>query len=238
MSADPPVVRELDDLTAPWLEQVLGTGPIAGFTCSAIGTGQMSQSHRVVLEYAGPEPSGPATVVVKIAATDPTSRGTGVGLGAYEREIHFYRELAPRIAGSALPTCHAALIDPSEGWFTLVLEDASPAVQGDQIAGCGVDQARVAMRALAGLHAPVFADPQLGATPWLNQEMPLNQALLTQLLPAFLERYGDRVAPEHRAVCERLVPSLDGWVHDRRPPLGLVHGDFRLDNMLFGDAGV
>ena len=237
MSADPPVVRELGDLTAPWLEQVLGTGPIAGFTSSAIGTGQMSQSHRVVLEYAGPEPSGPATVVVKIAATDPTSRATGVGLGAYEREIHFYRELAPRIAGGALPTCHAALIDPSEGWFTHVLEDAAPAVQGDQIAGCGVDQARVAMRALAGLHAPVFADPQLGATPWLNQEMPLNQALLTQLLPAFLERYGDRVAPEHRAVCERLVPSLDGWVHDRRPPLGLVHGDFRLDNMLFGDAG-
>ena len=32
----------------------------------------------------------------------------------------------------------------------------------------------------------------------------------------------------------RCVESLDGWIADRRPPLGLVHGDYRLDNMLFG----
>jgi aminoglycoside phosphotransferase (APT) family kinase protein len=60
---------------------------------------------------------------------------------------------------------------------------------------------------------------------------------MTQLLPAFLERHGERVAPEHREVCERFVASLDGWVADRRPPLGLVHGDYRLDNMLFGARG-
>ena len=78
--------------------------------------------------------------------------------------------------------------------------------------------------------------PQLGATPWLNQENVLGQALLTQLLPVFLERYGDRVAPEHQEVCRRFIASLDGWVADRRPPLGLVHGDYRLDNMLFGAA--
>ena len=230
------VIRSIDELTPAWLADVLGRGPIAGLRAEAIGTGQMSQSHRVTLDWGDASPGAPASVVVKLAATDPTSRATGVGLGAYEREIRFYRELAPRIGGP-LATCHAALIDPSDGWFTLVLDDAAPAVQGDQIAGCGVAQARLALRALARIHAPVFADPQLGATPWLNQEMPLNQALLTQLLPAFLERYGDRVAPEHRAACERFVPSLDGWHSDRRPPLGLVHGDFRLDNMLFGEPG-
>ncbi|MGD0455830.1 MAG: phosphotransferase, partial [Solirubrobacteraceae bacterium] len=53
-------------------------------------------------------------------------------------------------------------------------------------------------------------------------------------LPTFLERYGDRVAPEHQEVCRRFVASLDGWIADRRQPLGLVHGDYRLDNMLFG----
>ena len=35
-------------------------------------------------------------------------------------------------------------------------------------------------------------------------------------------------------MCRRFVASLDGWTADRRPPLGLVHGDYRLDNMLFG----
>ena len=88
-----------------------------------------------------------------------------------------------------------------------------------------------------GCTRPCSPTPQLGATPWLNQENVLGQALLTQLLPGFLERYGDRVAPEHQEVCRRFIASLDGWVADRRPPLGLVHGDYRLDNMLFGEAG-
>lgn len=236
MTGAPPVLPTPADLTASWLEPVLGAGPIAAIRTTPIGTGQMSESHRVAIDYAAGPGAGPATVVVKFAASDPTSRATGVGLGAYDREIRFYRELAPRIGGP-LSACHAAVIDPAEGWFTLVLEDVSPARQGDQIAGCGIEPARLAVRELARIHAPVFADSQLGATPWLNQPSPLNQALLGQILPAFLERYGERVAPEHRAVCERLVASLDGWLADRRPPLGLVHGDYRLDNMLFGEPG-
>ena len=61
------------------------------------------------------------------------------------------------------------------------------------------------MVALARIHAPVFGDLALAATEWLNQPNPLNQALLTALLPGFLERYGDRIAPEHAEVCERFV---------------------------------
>ena len=228
MNVVAPVVREVGDLTAEWLGAVLGR-EVEGFECERIGTGQMSVSYRVTFD------EGDA-VVVKLAATDPTSRATGVGLGAYEREIRFYRELAERIGGPVV-ACHASLFDAAEGWFTLVLEDVSPARQGDQIAGCSVEQARLAMRELAKIHAPVFADPQLGATPWLNQESPLDQAMMAQLLPAFVERYGDRVAPEHLEVCERLVASLDGWSAERPQPLGLVHGDYRLDNMLFGEPG-
>ncbi len=228
-----PVVRRASDLTPEWLAAVLGAGPIDAVRTEAIGTGQMSASHRVTIDYAPGPDAGPPSVVVKVASDDETSRATGVGLGVYEREVRFYRELAPRVRGP-LPECHLAIVDPDEGWFTLVLEDVAPATQGDQIAGCDVEDARLAVHELAKLHAPVFADPELGATPWLNQDMPLNQSVMAQLLPGFLERYAERIAPEHREVCERFVASLDGWVADRRPPLGLVHGDYRLDNMLFG----
>ena len=226
------VVRTPDDLTAEWLADAVGA-PVESFETERIGTGQMSQNHRVRLTGDG----APESVVIKVAAEDPTSRATGVGMGAYEREIRFYRELAPRIGGP-LAGCMATAFDPAEGWFTIVLEDVAPARQGDQIEGCSVADARVAMEALARIHAPVFADPGLGATPWLNQETPLNQALLAQLLPGFLERYDGRITPEHEAICERFVASADGWGNDRRPPLGLVHGDYRLDNMLFGDGRV
>ena len=226
------MLRQPEEVTAQWLGDALGAGPIDGFELQLVGTGQISESRRVRIDYADGADSGPASIVLKTASADETSRSTGVSLGVYDREVRFYSELAPRIGGP-LPECHLAAID-DDGWFTLVLEDVEPAVQGDQIAGCSVADARLAMHELAKLHAPVFADPQLGATPWLNQGNVLNQALLSQLLPAFLERYGERVGTEHAELCRRFVASLDGWVADRRPPLGLVHGDYRLDNMLFG----
>ena len=241
------IIRTLDELDASWLSAALGTGPIEAFSTEPIGTGQMSESHRVSLAYAdagrdgtaGREPGagpGPATIVLKLAAQDTASRATGVGLGIYAREVRFYDELAPLIGGP-LPHCSLALFDESEGWFTLLLEDAVGAQPGDQIAGCDVAQARLAMRALARLHAPVLGDAALAGSDWLNRPSPVNQALVAQLLPGFLERYGERVAPEHEALSERFVERLDAWLADRRGPQGLVHGDFRLDNLLFGEPG-
>src|SRR3954471_1115385 len=230
--AEPGLVRRPEDLDSAWLSTVLGA-PVRDFALTRIGTGQMSESYRVALDWDGE----PASVVLKVAASDPTSRATGVGLGAYEREIRFYREIAPRLEGAALARCHSALFDAAEGWFTLLLGDAGPAVQGDQIRGCTPDEARLAIAELARLHAPLLGDPELAATPWLNQDSPLNQALLAQLWTGFLERYQERLAPDHRALIERFLQSVDGWALDRRAPLGLVHGDYRLDNLLVRAEG-
>lgn len=218
-------IRTRSDISAEWLAPVLSRPDLKIATIDAIGTGQMSQCYRVTLGDGD-------SVVIKLASDDATSRATGVGMGAYAREISFYRELAGRIEG-ALPRCWYAGID-DEGWFTLVLEDVADAQPGDQIIGCGLEDARLAIRALASVHAPVLGDPHLGTAPWLNQASPLNQGLLEMLLPGFLERYRDRIAPEHADVCREFVAVLDAWSSDRRAPLGLVHGDYRVDNLLFG----
>ncbi len=157
-------------------------------------------------------------------------------MGLYFREVAFYRNLGPRI-GAPLPHCHLAEYDPAEGWFSLVLEDISDGVQGDQIAGCSIEQASTALRALARVHAPVLGDDALGAADYLNQPNPLTVDMLKALFAGFTERYGDRVAPEHIEVCSRFVPVWDAWVAERTPPLGLVHGDYRLDNLLFAQGG-
>jgi hypothetical protein len=236
------LVRRPEDVSADWLSSVMqssGTVPegasVTGFEATAIGTGQMSQSYRLRLTWDERVPAGPGSVVLKVAAHDETSRSTGAGLGIYEREVLFYREVAPRIGGP-IATCHLAVMDP-EGWFTLVLEDAAPAVQGDQIAGCTVEEARLAMRELARLHAPVWNDEELGDAAWLNQPSVVNQALVDQLLGGFIERYDARLGPEHRAVVERFVARLDPWLADREGPFSIVHGDYRLDNVLFGRPG-
>ena len=173
--------------------------------------------------------------MLKVASSDATSRDTGVGLGIYEREIRFYLEVAPGVQGP-IAACHSASFDPDDGWFTLLLEDAAPAVQGDQIAGCDPGQAALAVTELAKIHASTWEDERLGAEPWLNQPPVLTQELLTQLLGLPRALRGAR-SPEHREVCERLVARLDAWTADRPRPYAIVHADYRLDNLLFGLPG-
>ncbi len=239
------VIERPSDLTASWLTAAIGAGPVADFTVERIGTGQMSECYRVRLNYAdgaaGSDrpPNGPQSLVLKVAASDPVSRQTGLALGLYEREVCFYGDLAPRLGGPIAPCYHAA-VDTSTGVFDLLLGDAGPAVVGDEIAGATVEQARLAVVELGRLQGPLLGDASLAEAPWLNRESPLNQAMIAPLYAGFIDRYGDQIAPEHRVVCERLVDSFDGYLGQESAPgriQGLVHGDYRLDNMLFGTAG-
>ncbi|MGX9791739.1 DUF7064 domain-containing protein [Mycobacterium sp. MMS18-G62] len=229
------IVERPSDLTAAWLTTALDT-PVAGFEFVRIGTGQMSECYRVALTYPDAT-TGPSSVVLKVAATDPSSRQTGLALGLYEREVRFYTEIAPGLGGPVAPCYHAAY-DADTGAFHLLLGDAAPAVVGDEIHGATPEQAILALTELGNLHAPLLGDTTVAQADWLNRESPMNQALIGQLYAGFSERYADRIAPQHRAVCERLVASFDGYLAAEAQRLhGLVHGDYRLDNMLFGQDG-
>ncbi|MFY9916839.1 MAG: phosphotransferase [Mycobacterium sp.] len=229
-------IERPDDLTADWLTAAIGAGTVERFGTERIGTGQMSECYRVALTYAdGAE--GPESVVLKVAATDPASRQTGLALGLYEREVRFYTDLAPGIGGPVAP-CYSSALDSETGVFHLLLGDAAPAVVGDEIRGATTEQAMLAMSELGRLHAPLLGQSAMADVEWLNREAPMNQALIAQLYAGFIDRYGAEIAPAHREVCERLVASFDAYHVDTSEFVhGLVHGDYRLDNMLFGQPG-
>jgi hypothetical protein len=233
------VVESPGDLTADWLTAALGAGAIADFSVERIGTGQMSECYRVELSYAEACSAGPDSVVLKVAATDPMSRQTGGSLGLYEREVRFYTDIAPRLHGPVAPCYHAAF-DASAGIFDVLLGDANPAVIGDEIRGATTEQAQLAVGELARLQGPLLGDSTLADAPWLRRKTPVNQRLITALYTGFIDRYGDQIAPQHRMVCERLVGGFDAYLTEEAAEgrtHGLVHGDYRLDNMLFGATG-
>lgn len=233
------VIDRPDDLTCDWLTAALGTGPVSGFSFERIGTGQMSECYRVSLTYAEGA-AGPASVVLKVAAADPNSRQTGLALGLYEREVRFYRDIAPQLPAGPVGPCYHAALDAQTGAFDLLLGDAAPAVVGDEIRGATVEQAVLALAELGRLSGPMLGDAALSQAQWLNREAPVNQALISGLYAAFVERYGELITPEQRHVCDRLVESFDAYLASEGAPgrpMGLVHGDYRLDNMLFGGAG-
>ncbi len=233
-------IERPSDLTPEWLTATLRAGTVSDFTVERIGTGQMSECFRIGLLYTEPEAKPrPASVVLKVAATDPVSRQTGLALGLYEREVRFYRDIAPRLGG-AIAACYHAAVNVATGVFDLLLDDAGPATVGDEIAGATTEQAYLAVTELGLLHGPLLGDTALADAPWLNRASPLNQAMITPLYAGFFERYADQIASAHRAVCERLVGAFDGYLAQeaaRGGTQGLVHGDYRLDNLLFGAAG-
>ncbi len=210
------IIERPGDLTPSWLTAAIGAGPVAEFAVERIGTGQMSECYRVRLSYADAGCTGPRSVVLKVAATDPMSRQTGLALGLYEREVRFYGEIAPRLGGPIAPCYHAA-VDTSTGAFDLLLGDAGPATVGDEIAGATTEQARLGVVELARLQGPLLGDASLAEAPWLNRESPISQAMIAPLYAGFLDRYGDQIAPEHRMVCERLVAAFDGHLARTRP---------------------
>ena len=231
-------IERPDDLTADWLTAAIGAGTVERFSTARIGTGQMSECYRVAITYADGA-AGPDSVVLKVAATDPASRQTGLALGLYEREVRFYTDIAPGIDGPVAP-CYSSAYDGETGVFHLLLGDADPAVVGDEIRGATVEQAMLAMTELGRLHAPLLGRTSMADVEWLNRDSPMNQALIAQLYAGFVDRYSDDIAPAHREVCERLVGGFDEYLAREAAAdrvHGLVHGDYRLDNMLFGQQG-
>jgi hypothetical protein len=238
--------RSPDDVTPAWLDGVLRASGasagarVAGASATVVGTGQMGTSVRYVLGYDGDASRAPRSVVCKFASSDPTSRSTGLTLRTYEVEVAFYRDVA-RTVDMRIPACHFGDIDLATGEFVLVLEDLTPCVQGDQLAGCGVDEAGLAMEELAKLHAPRWNDAALAGVEWLNRNatedsLAFSEVLLPQLLPGFLGRYADRLEPSHVELAELLMRNIRRFLRDRPGPRAVQHGDYRLDNMLFGTA--
>jgi hypothetical protein len=227
-------------LTPEWLTGVLS--PLLGGTCvravacTPVGTGQMSDCVRLTPTYDGPT-AAPRSIIAKLPAADPTSRATAGALRNYEIEVSFYRQLAPQLPVRA-PRCYHAHLDTTGTDFVLLLEDVAPARQGDQLAGCSLDEAAVAVEELPRLHAPRWGDPSLAELDWLHRSpeeaVAFTSQLVAGLFGGFCDRYARRVDADIMALGERLVAKLPSYLGDRRGPWTVAHGDFRLDNLLFG----
>ncbi len=223
-----------DGVTAEWLGDLLGAR-IESVRWDPIGTGQVGDSVRFHLVGEGV----PETLAGKFPADDTTSRATAAMFGLYRKEVCFYREAAP-LLGVRVPDVHFAEVDEAGADFILLFEDMAPARQGDQIAGCGIADARAAVRQAAAFHAPSWGRADILDAQWIQPPPDLGErvgAMYPQAQAVFRDRYADSLEPEYMAICEQLAEASASWFGRDDPPQCLVHGDFRLDNMLFDVGG-
>ncbi|GAB4471336.1 MAG: hypothetical protein OHK0018_00970 [Erythrobacter tepidarius] len=224
-----------DEITDDWWAEVLGRAP-EHWTWEPIGTGQVGDSVRFTLDFA--DGQGPRTLAGKFAAADPTSRGTAAMLGLYTKEVRFYRDLAPHLPVRTPATLFAEIADDGAR-FCLLFEDLGPARGGNQIAGCTIADAREVVRQAAALHAPSWRNPDILERDWLQPDPAAAarvKALYPQAQAIFRERYKDILEPEFMALCEELA-EVTAATERRHEKTSLVHGDFRLDNVVFDIRG-
>lgn len=216
-----------------------GAATVTTVDTEPVGTGQMGDSVRYRLGYEGESGDAPTTIVGKFAAADERSRMTGLVMRSYEIEVRFYQELAVELPIQTPGMFHAD-VDTATGEFVLLLEDLAPAEQGDQLAGCTVDEASLALEQLADLHAPLWGNPRLETFGWLHrwseESLQLGENLLPPLFAGFADRYGHRIDDDLLAMGDRLVPLIGRYLRDQPRPWTVQHGDYRIDNMLFGTA--
>ena len=231
-----------DKLTPDWLTLALASsGVIEGVSVikaetEPLGTGQMCDSVRISVTYDGPT-DAPTSLVAKLPAADPTSRNTAMMLRNYVKEVNFYRHFIDTLK-IRTPKVHYADIDESGVSFVLLMQDMAPAVQGDQMAGCTPEVARVALKEMVGLHAPRWNDPALKSYDWFYVDPGENRSASASMLPmlwhGFRERYADRISEDVRTTGETLFENIGNYATDAGGPKTIVHGDYRLDNLLIG----
>lgn len=229
-----------DQVTPQWLIErlraadVLARGAVSGMDWEPIGTGQVGDSVRFHLTYDRTD-TGPATIAGKFPAANATSRNTAAMLGLYAKEVRFYREIAPQL-DVRVPATYAAEVSEDGSSFILLFEDLAPQRGGNQLESCSIEDARHAIVQAAAIHAPSWRNPAILGLDWLQPDESASaqvRALYPQAHALFAQRYADVLEPEFMELCAQLAAS-DAWLARAHEPLGLVHGDFRLDNMLFG----
>lgn len=196
--------------------------------------GNLGSIARLRLDFQSTDTPCPRSLILKFASpgASPLIRSWRFG----RRESLYYRTFGGR-GPMRTPRCYHASFDDRSGEFSILLEDLGAAATADQEVGASRARAELAVDQLAQLHAHFWNDPSLETEgSWLSLPNANREAFEFFVKRAWqncAKRYPElpTSSPDALNVLERVY----GACLDRlsTAPLTLLHGDFRLDNMLF-----
>ena len=233
-----------EDLTPGWMTAALRAGELDVEVSSLSvrsfgeGAGMLSRLVRVELEYGAGH--GPKSVVVKMPTPNEANRQTAIDFQNYRREVLSYRELANQTTARMPIVYYADIIGLDK--FVLVMEDLAGYRPGDQVIGATAEEARLAMTAMAELHAPFWdrvEGPEFEFIPPHYRSYhadALHQGAIA-VWDNMVTVAGDALPPEMAALKDRFLAAilrLQEWI--TAAPRTIVQGDFRMDNLFFGQS--
>ncbi|MEU8204842.1 phosphotransferase [Streptosporangium sp. NPDC049046] len=240
--------RTSSEITLPWLAELLrehhpdAAAPVAFETTPLkSGVGEMGTLVRVGLGYADGDRAGPASLIAKFATDNEHHRERARSIRLYEREVRFYRELAAHVP-ARVPHAYLAAVDDDSARYCLVLEDFSDHIPGDEVRGCTPGEAALAVAEVAKVHAAFWNrtdGPELAWVPRHDGVFAANRhRAVIQGWPNMIANHEAQFGDQVRAYEQAYVQAFPRLLRlMARQPVTFVHGDLRMDNLLFGRSG-
>ena len=241
------IPRSAEEITPEWLASALGRDDIAGVAIEDAGgmRGFAGAVLRLRLDIEGrgghAGGTGAETLIAKLPGVDRFDAALAESAYvAYATEVEWYRELRSRCPVRA-PHPYWLGAQADEGRFCLLLEDLAALEEADHATGASDEQAFEAVRTLGRLHAAHW--PQTTALPvrFADRTATARRAeaaagALTFGWEHVFATFGP-LMPDHllaaRPLLEDALPRLGDTF---RGPATLIHGDYKVENLLFGAA--
>jgi hypothetical protein len=230
------------DVSPSWLTRALtragalSTGEVRAVRVVSSGATPVSTVTRLALTYA-PGGTGPSRLFLK---TPKPGLASDVSRTLGEREVRFYRDLAPAMADAPLIRCYSAGSDSAGSWHLLLDDLTETHASGARQAPPSPSTLQAALVALAAIHVRWWgrAPPSAVAADRRQPDEPPEhewEARRRASVDAFVAFLGDRLGHDRRRTYDAIVAGLPGLRRRRagRCPTTLVHGDAHLGNFLF-----
>lgn len=233
-------VPHFEDITPQWLSERLRLSfPRADVSRIRVErqTAGTNSNALLAIDYRQPT-DAPPTIFAKLPPTGQTQRELVRRSGMSEREVGFYREVAPDVS-LRFPRAYATAYDPDSGDFILLLEDVrrSGCRFPHQSESIPFETARRAVEDLADLHLEHLRNDALRArTRWIGPQIRLREYGAGMLELAL--RHGRSALTDEFATAARFYVDHHDAVHDEweRGAWSIIHGDCHWGNLfLDGD---
>lgn len=241
----PGLIAGAEGITAAWLQSVfqhagVDAPRISMVSTAPIGAGNLSAAHVARVTYNANAAKAVPSVVCKLTSGIGQALDIAEAYGVYAREVAVYRFFGDT-PPLHVPRCYLAKVSEDGRGINLVLEDLSTRTRaGNQVAGCSVADARAVVGEFARLHSAYWQSPDLDSADWLYDRAGKADATAEgypQGAAEFRQRFAGRIDADVLDAMDRFAPKVADWVrtHSAGGPT-LIHGEARVDNVLFEDG--